>query len=306
MYGELRPEAGARIHAHVTAVSGIPASDGDKPDEPALGRQSASGGASGRPAPSKATGDGPGLEARRAPAAAEGGDTRRSPFARPSGIVGEGAAPSGDNWALQSGSGALAAGQAAAEPLRGASGGGREAAGTPGAAQHAEGGPRCPGTSPGPAGLRSREPAGGARGESVGSPMGGPSCYPALWHRAGWAVMGGRMFDRQLSALPAHSGPASSESGGIVRPPALRNPHAGARDEERGEAGADPGDRISLREGGAGALQSVAEDQGGADGMRTGGPGISGQRGAPAPGGRPQGAQLDTRPSFHSWDNPWE
>ncbi|KAK9838506.1 hypothetical protein WJX81_003780 [Elliptochloris bilobata] len=35
MYGELRPEAGARVHAHVSAISGVPASDADKPDPPA-------------------------------------------------------------------------------------------------------------------------------------------------------------------------------------------------------------------------------------------------------------------------------
>ena len=309
MYGELRPEAGARLHAHVTAVSGVSASDGDKPDAPPPGRRSGPDGGAGQAGHVNGPSADAGSGARQAPAAAGGDVTRRSPFAGHAGVAGqrEGAAPAGDGWALHSGGRALAAGQAATGPLREGNKGAHEAPDAPAAARHLGAGPGHPAASPGPAGLRSWEPAGEACGDPLGRPpVGGPSSYPALWHRAGWAAMGGRMIDRRFSAPPAHMDPVTPTT---LRPPAPLIP--GARDEERGEAGADPGSRACTRGGGAGALQSVAEDQGPGDGARAGGlgglgPGALGHGGALAQGGRPQGAQLDTRPSFQSWDNPWE
>ena len=306
MYGELRPEAGARLHAHVTAVSGVPALDGEKPDAPSPGRRSGPDGGAGQPGRVNGPAADSSSGACQAPAAAEGDVTRRSPFAGHAGAAGqrEGAAPAGDHWAVHSGGGATAAGQAAAGPLRDGNGGASHAPAAPAAAQQLGTGPGRPATLPGPAGLRVWEPAGG---QSVGrAPMEGPNSYPALWHRAGWAAMGTRMIDRRFSAPPAHMGPVVPET---LRPPAPLDPGAGARvarDEERGEAGADPRSRVVRRDGGAGALQSVAEGRVVVDGARVGGPGVSGQEGAPAQGGRPHGALLDTRPSFHSWDNPWE
>ena len=230
MYGELRPEAGARLHAHVAAVSGVSASDSDKPDAPSPGRRSGPYGGAGQPGHVNGPAADSGSGARQAPAAAEGDGTGRSPFARHAGVAGqrEGAAPAGDERALHSGGGAPAVGQAAAGPLREGNGGACDAPGAPAAAQHVAAGA----TSPGPGGLRTWEPAGGAGGDPMGrAPMGGPSSYPALWHRAGWAAMGGRMIDRRFSAPPAHMDPVTPKT---LRPPAPLDP--GARDEERGEA----------------------------------------------------------------------
>ena len=300
MYAELRPGPGARVHAHVSALSGMPAPGGDKLRAPPP-RQDPPDAGSGRPdgdmgavgGPYRRPCSGPGTENGRAaepgagedpgvPAAAltEGGAVQRvSPFARHAGSAG----PRIGNLADR-------------DAPHGA---------------HAHLGMRSDESR---AHLASALDAGG---------------WPAVWQRAGWAAMSGGAFRPGRSMQSSRSAPPAALRAGAARcsvPAASRMP---AADVERGEgapgaprsgcsgaagrapgghAGPGPGPHPTAASspGLAAALPGVPERD--ESDMRT--PQVC-QPAVPRAGAQvtpalSAGQRLGTQPSFHSPDNPWE
>jgi hypothetical protein len=300
MYAELRPGPGARVHAHVSALSGMPAPGGDKPRTPpprqgppdaGPGRPDGDVGAVGglyvRPCSGPGTGNGraaePGAgEDPGAPAAAldEGGAVQRaSPFAR------------------HAGSAELRPGIQADR-------------GAPHRA-HAHSGMR---TDESGAHAASALDAGG---------------WPAVWQRAGWAAMSGGAFRPGRGMHSSRSAPPAALHAGAARcsiPAASLIPTA---DVERGEGAPDAacrggsGTAAGAPGGHAGPGLGPRHTTGSSPGFAAALPGVP-ERGesdmrtpqvcqSAVPRGGAQvapalsaGQRLGTQPSFHSPDNPWE